>query len=247
MVSRVNGGLIKFGFLRNFQNERFITFNSCGFSMINLNINKIFRAIVLFVLAFGITSLVPTQVITMDRYILNILFLSVVTILIIIYFRRDIKDIIERTKKHEFGLLLVSVILHFILSYIILSFFKQSILPFESFGASPLLMNNFFIWVKPFDIFVQQLLIVLLVKKLSECGMSLREITILFVFGFGLIHIPQILKTDLVVGLSYILIAIIFSFIFPRMILRVRNGYLYNYMIHIGFYDLVALLVKVFF
>ena len=72
--------------------------------------------------------------------------------------------------------------------------------------------------------------------------MSQKQITLLFVVGFGAIHIFQTLKTDVIIGLGFTLFAILGAFIFPHMILNVRNGYLYNYMIHLGVYNLAALL-----
>jgi len=106
-------------------------------------------------------------------------------------------------------------------------------------------MNNFYLWVKPFDVFFQQLLIVLLVTKLQRYKLNLKQIQILLVFGFGAIHIFQTLRTDIFISLAYIFVAVIFSFLFPYMILKVRNGYIFNYMIHLGIYNLAAFLFRI--
>lgn len=205
--------------------------------------SKIITTIILFVLAFAATSLTMTQVITMDRYLLNILFLSVVSLGLIIYFKHTFIDIISKINWSTFILLFAfSLIIHVATSYFIINFLKQPIWPFSSAGASFLLMNNFYLWTKPFDVFLQQLLIILLVTKLHQYKLNLRQITVVFVFGFGLVHIFQIFKTNLVVGLGFTGVAILLSALYPYMILKVKNGCLFNYMIHLGVYNLAAIL-----
>ncbi len=205
--------------------------------------NKTIQAIALFIFAFALTSLTMTQVITMDRYLLNIAFLSIVTIGLVFYFRKTLIGLTSKTTKYDFIFLLaISLAVHAVSSYFILTYLGRPVWPFDSNGTSFLLMNNFYLWVKPLDVLVQQLLIILLVTKLHQYKMSLKQITALFVFGFGAIHIFQIFKTDLFIGLGFTGGAIISSFVYPYMILKVRNGYLYNYMIHLGIYSLAALL-----
>jgi len=204
---------------------------------------KIIKAIILFIMAFAITSLTMTQIITMDRYILNIVFLLFTTLILIFYFKKEIIDVTKNTNRYEFIFLItISIMIHFVSSYFILNFLDQPIWPFDSKGTSFLLMNNFYLWVKPFDVLVQQILILIIVKKLYLYNLSLKNITVIFILGFGLIHIFQIFKTDVIIGLAFTIGAILSSFIYPYMILKVRNGYIYNYMIHMGIYNLAAIL-----
>lgn len=205
---------------------------------------KVIKAIVLFVIAFGMSSLITAQVITMDRYVLDLLFLVIVLTCLIIYFRKILKNIVSKTKKSEIVLLsILSVIIHIVSSYFILNYLDRPMWPFDSRGSSFLLMNNYYLWVKPLDILLQQLFVILLVTKLSQYKLTLKQIITILVLGFGLIHIFQIFRMDLVIGLTYTMVAIIFSFIFPYMILKVKNGYIYNYMIHLGIYNMAALLL----
>ena len=193
--------------------------------------------------AFAVVALVPSQVIKMDRYILVIFFLLIMASVCIFYFKNEFRDIVEQTSKREFILLIITTLLiHGICTYYIIKFIAQPIWPFDSHGTSFLLMNNFFVWAKPFEVFVQQLLIILLVTKLHQSDMSLKKIITFFVFAFGAVHIFQIFKTDIIIGLGFTFFAILASFIFPYMILRVRNGYVYNFMIHLVAYDIAALL-----
>jgi len=181
----------------------------------------------------------------MDRYVLNMIFLSIFVSAIVISFRHTFENLIEKTDKYKIiALGILSLIIHGAISYFILTFLDQPVFPFDSRGTSFLLMNNFFLLAKPLEILVQQLLIILLVTKLKEQGMSLRRIITLFVLFFGTIHIFQIFKTDLIIGLGFTFFAILASFIFPYLVLKVRNGYIYNFMIHLVAYDIAALFVR---
>lgn len=200
-------------------------------------------SIISFIAVFGIVALVPSQIITMERYVAVIFFLLFFALALIFSFRKEFLALISKTRKHEFILLFsLSLLVHGIASYFILNFLSQPAWPFDSRGTSFLLMNNFFLWAKPLEVFVQQLLIALLVTRLYQFGISLKKIIALFVLFFGAVHIFQVFKADLIIGLGFTFFAIVASCIFPYLLLRVRNGYLYNFMIHLAAYDIAALL-----
>jgi hypothetical protein len=96
-------------------------------------------------------------------------------------------------------------------------------------------------WAKPLDVLIQQLLIIWLTTKLYANGLSLKQIITFFLVAFGSIHIFQVLKTDWVIGLVFTAGALVSSVLYPYLLLRVRNGYIYNYMIHLGLYSIAAL------
>lgn len=214
-------------------------------SMKNLISSKIFKsvqAITLFLLAFGSINFLFIKIVTIENYIACLLAFGIGTILSILLFKKIFNNLIEETKKYEFLLLLVPIILHGITCYYCLHFLNEPIGPFENTGTSFLLLENFFIWVKPFDVLYQQIILIILIKKLHQYKITLRSITIMFVFVFGASHIFQVFKTDFVIGLGFLLFGLAGSFIFPFMILKVKNGYLYNFIIHLLVYDLAALL-----
>ncbi|MEI7578532.1 MAG: hypothetical protein WCJ58_00675 [bacterium] len=204
---------------------------------------KVIFTTVIFASVFGIISLTSSQIITMDNYILNIIFLSLVALIIILCFSHTFMQIYQKLDKTWLLFLLLSLTIHFTASYLILFYIKRPLWPFSTTGSSFLLLNNYFIWAKPIDVFVQQLLITLLVTRLAELKLKAKSITTIFIFGFGIIHIFQIFKTNLLVGLGYTLVALIFSVVFPYLILKVKNGSIYNYIIHLGAYTLAALLL----
>ena len=210
--------------------------------MLNNKVDSI-KSTLWFTVGFGVMWFITARVITNDRYIPTAIFLLSVVLGMAKYFRKELYQITKNTNFYEiFTLVGTSLLIHSVTIYCIRNYVQQPAWPFDSRGSSFLLMNQYYVWAKPIDVLVQQLLIVLLVTRLNDLGASLNQITRLFVIGFGLIHIFQIFNTDLVVALAYALMAIIYSYIFPRMILLVRNGYIYNFMIHLATYNLAAIL-----
>ncbi len=204
---------------------------------------EVVTSIIFFALAFGFVSLTETQVITMEKYIPVMIFLILVSIITLLLFK-DVTINYFKNLNWKRSLILISssLLVHFLVSYVVINFFPRPEWPFSSKGASFLLMNNYYVWAKPLDVFVQQLFILLLVLRLSKFGLSLKNITILFMFGFGLIHIFQIFKTDLIIGLTFTVGAIVSSFIYPYMILKKNNGFAYNFMIHLLMYNIASIL-----
>jgi len=196
----------------------------------------------LFVSIFGFASLVPTQVITMERYGLVIIFYLIVAPLLLYIFRSTYKSIFQKTHWYELvGLVSFSLIVHGLVSYFIITYVERPDWIFSDRGTSFLLMNNYYVWAKPLDILIQQLLIIWLTTKLYANGLTLKQIISFFLIAFGSMHIFQVLKTDWVIGLLFTAGASASSVLYPYLLLRIRNGYIYNYMFHLGLYNIAAL------
>ncbi len=208
------------------------------FGIFHNNIKNFF----LFVSIFSFASLIPTQVITMERYGLVILFYLTVASLLLYVFRSTYTSIFQKTRWYELvGLISLSLILHGLVSYFIITYVERPNWVFSDRGASFLLMNDYYVWAKPLDVLVQQLLIIWLTTKLYTSGLTLKQIISFFLIAFGSIHIFQVLKTDLVIGLIFTAGALVSSVLYPYLLLRMRNGYIYNYMFHLGLYNMAAL------
>jgi uncharacterized membrane protein YfcA len=209
--------------------------------MLSVKTKKIIKAIALFSLAFVSINFAFTKIATLENYIPCLIAFIVGTVIVSILFRDVLKDVISKTKKHEFLILLIPILIHGIVCYYCLNFLTAPVGPFENTETSFLLLNKYFIWVKPFDVLYQQIILIVLIKKLYEYKMNLKNITILFFVFFGTMHIFQIFRTDLTIALLFTLFGILGSFIFPYMILKKRDGYLYNYIIHMLVYAVAAL------
>jgi hypothetical protein len=100
---------------------------------------------------------------------------------------------------------------------------------------------------KSIEILFQQLLIVALVLALAAQAYEIRKIAIYSAVLFGGTHILLLLEgVPLGYAIRFMLSAAIFGFLFPYLILRVRNGLAYSYMIHWLYYAASVVLPHVF-
>lgn len=208
--------------------------------MLNLFKNKTLQAVILFLTAFGGVMLF-VKLVTIENYIACFLVFVVGIVISCILFKKTLRNIVSKTKGYEYMVLIFSLFLHLIICYYCLNFLSSPIIPFERTGISFLLLNKFFIGVMPLNVLFQQIILTILITKLYQYKMSFKNIILMFVIIFGAAHIFQIFSINLFVGLGFTFFAIVGSFIFPYMILKVRNGYLYNIMIHLLVYDIATL------
>jgi hypothetical protein len=99
---------------------------------------------------------------------------------------------------------------------------------------------------KSADIFAQQVFIVVLVMLLQDLGLSLFGITGSFFLLFALLHIPLI-SSEWGRWPAWLFgsIVVVFSILFPFMILRVPGGAVYNMIAHWLFYMITAIIFSV--
>lgn len=99
---------------------------------------------------------------------------------------------------------------------------------------------------KSVDILFQQLLVVALVLVLAGGGRSLRMIAVTCALLFGASHVLLILG-GAPVGyvVRFTVMATLFGLCFPWLLLRVRNGLAYSYMLHWAFYAAAVLIARV--
>ncbi len=119
---------------------------------------------------------------------------------------------------------------------------KESWDPPEFVLASPL-----YFLPKSFEILFQQLLIVALVLTLSAQQCSIRRISICSALAFGGTH-ALLAFGGVPVGyvIRFMLSAAAFGFIFPYLLLRVRNGFAYSYVIHWLYYAATIVMPHIF-
>lgn len=99
-----------------------------------------------------------------------------------------------------------------------------------------------FLVSKSFDILYQQLLIIVLVFLLSNLGLNIILISIIFAIMFGFGHIAIIKMYKGFFGKLIFFAAIVSSFLFPYLILNFKYGFVYTYIIHWLFYTNSGLL-----
>lgn len=94
---------------------------------------------------------------------------------------------------------------------------------------------------KSMDILAQQVFIVLLVLFLTDAGLSLTETILAFTILFALLHVPLI-ASEYPAWPAWLFggIVVVFSILFPVLILNVPYGFIYTYMLHWTFYMITA-------
>ena len=100
---------------------------------------------------------------------------------------------------------------------------------------------------KSIEILFQQLLVVALVLALTAQRYSIRRISIYCALAFGAAHI-LLAFGGVPIGyvIRFMLSAMVFGFVFPYLLLRVRNGLAYSYMIHWTYYAASVVLPHIF-
>ncbi len=197
----------------------------------------------LFIALFALATLLPPLIFTMEKYGLIMLFVTFMSILLVWLGRKELKPLITPAKPLEVIILLgFSLAVHGLTIWSIKNFAGQPTWPFENRNTSFLLLNNYYIWAKPLDVFIQQLLITLFVMRLKLSGFKLKTIIGCLAICFGAAHVALMLRSDVLIGILYTAVALIFSLIFPIMLLKVKNGFIYNYMLHLGMYSVGALI-----
>ena len=100
---------------------------------------------------------------------------------------------------------------------------------------------------KSIEILVQQLLITVLVLELFFRFQTLKNVVIGYALCFGGAHIVLYILNGAPApySIAMTLGAFLSSLMFPYLILKVRGGFVYSYMIHFVFYILLASLLHV--
>lgn len=98
---------------------------------------------------------------------------------------------------------------------------------------------------KSLDILLQQLLLAAIVLSFDEHGFKFKTIRLWCMGLFGLSHILLIFGDN---SWSYIITFTFFalgaSYLFPYLLLRVKNGLLYSYFLHWTFYAVIIVLLR---
>lgn len=94
---------------------------------------------------------------------------------------------------------------------------------------------------KSADIFAQQICIVLLVLFLHDIGLPFSQIVFWFGVLFMLLHVPLIMsERGQWPSWVFCAIVLVFSVVFPLLILYVPYGFIYNMILHWLFYTIMA-------
>ncbi len=115
--------------------------------------------------------------------------------------------------------------------------------PAELFYASP-----WYFLPKSIEIGLQQLLLAAMVLAFDMRKLPLNKIALWSAALFGGMHLLLVFNgSSLAYTAFFTASAVVAGFIFPYLMLRVRNGFIYSYFLHWGFYAAVIVLARLFF
>ena len=94
---------------------------------------------------------------------------------------------------------------------------------------------------KSIELITQQMFIILLTLFLSDAGLRLTQIVMVFALIFGVVHIPLIFIERWWTSWYFVALSFVASAVFPTLILKVRYGFVYGYIIHWVFYTFISI------
>lgn len=108
--------------------------------------------------------------------------------------------------------------------------------------------TNWYFLPKSIDIFFQQILFLVLVSTFADNDYSLKTTSYWCAGLFGSAHLLLAFGGGGFIYVSvFTIVAVVSSFIFPYLLLKVKNGIIYSYFLHWSFYALVILLTRLVF
>jgi hypothetical protein len=108
-----------------------------------------------------------------------------------------------------------------------------------------LIASPWYFLPKSIEIALQQLLVAALVLSFDARKFALRDIAQWTAVLFGGVHLLLIFGESFAYTVFFVFCASIAGYIFPYLLLRVRNGFIYSYSLHWAFYAIVIVLVRV--
>ena len=203
---------------------------------------NIFKIIFFWFLAHAGIWIVFFTFITQSNLFISMAYFASLCLVFIYVFKDIFIDLIAKTKRQDAILIIVSLSLHAITYWICNQYLTAPVELMNSSTASFIQVDKYFIWAKPLDALLQQIMILVLVTKLSKLKVRMRTIALFLATLFGVTHIFSMQYIDLGVSLLMTLATTLFALFIPYLLLKVRNGYLYNFMIHLALVDFAALL-----
>lgn len=108
--------------------------------------------------------------------------------------------------------------------------------------------NSWYFLPKSIDIFLQQILLLTIVTAFADNKYTLRTTSFWCAGLFGGAHLLLVFGGGGFIYVSvFTIVAVVSSFIFPYLLLEVKNGIVYSYFLHWSFYALVVVLTRLVF
>lgn len=190
-------------------------------------------------LGMGMLLLLPKN---RRDYIKNWIIISgyflVVSFAALYFFQNILSTLYEKLTFFPLFILLSFFLFNFAGYFLSHRLLKKPVEIIEKYSNLPFLSLDYrYMISKAFEIFYQQILIIVLIYILRYDGFSIFWITVAFVFLFGFAHLPALrLYHETWFGILIFLSALFSAFFFPYIILNFSYGFVYTYITHFLFY-----------
>ena len=178
-----------------------------------------------------------------DNYLITTIYFINLNLLCIYLFRDIFKEKLSKPSKLQIALFLIFFI---ILGFVYYICGNSSNLPnlLKKFPEISLINFNFrYILTKSFEILFQQITIIFLILLMHKNKVSLKNMTIFFATIFPLTHLVNYFFTTTLFALIFQVASIIGGLTFPYLIIKIKNGFLYTYLLHWTFYLVLKIIL----
>jgi hypothetical protein len=203
---------------------------------------KIFGLACLWFLAWGIFVfyLEPQGIDSLNRYILTAIYFLLLIVMMTAIFKNELDGYVDRfSPKDLLTMVLFSIAVSSIYYFLLILNEGTPLGAIRTSLPAVLQLDYRFIVTKAFDIMFQQTFFMVSIYYLFNNNVSKKIDMFLFGLYTMLIHVP-ILLANSPMGKIFLFSSFFAGIIFSYCITKSKKGFLYSYMIHFGFYVLLA-------
>lgn len=202
---------------------------------------QLFFDLLIWTVSFALVSIGFNLFVTRENPLGALFYFLFLSFLILQYYKKDFKKLLQKASRKQSRLLILLFLFHFGTYYIVHSALKSPSPALTTNTISFLEMDFYFLWIKPFEIALQQIFILVLIFLLQKNKIPLTKALFIVFFLFGGMHLFLFLNLPLSLALYLTFFALCASYIFTLFITQLKNGFLYSYLLHLGFYQISAL------
>ena len=181
----------------------------------------------------------------LNHYILFGIYFLFISLILLYIFRNEIKPFLNTPTIYQVILLISTLSLAAILYSILSSI--PSILQVQSIFASNSYFLTFdfrYLFSKSFEILFQQTTVLIFLSILSNKIKSFKKIQSIF-FIFPILHLVNYVYLPIFEATFLFIGSILASLSFPYIILKKKDGFLYTYCLHWGYYLVGELIILI--
>jgi len=211
-------------------------------SFINVFMNKLLLWILIWgIVWLGYDFLKKHKINFVDNFFVTLVYFLIVDLTLIYFFKNDLIIFFKDVTMSTIFFFVLVILFYFLLYHITRKHRKISKTVIKKYPWYTLLRIDYkFLISKPFEILFQQLCVLLLITWLMQYGFVFYQILIVFGILFGLSHLRLLFESRNLFTYLFIVTALIGSIVLPYLIVYVKNGAIYSYLIHYGYYTLLG-------